>query len=141
MILDGDIVFVDYKTECELDDLILFEVGESIRSLACLFDPIKIKIGSIEIDMPDADHNVSFEDRLSEILEFSRYISDNSCESVFLTTEKLLKLDGWHIGQFSFRSPPWMFDHRELTISEASKIKGLEWLGDTTSNPMETSVI
>jgi hypothetical protein len=94
-----------------------------------LFDPVKIKIASIEIDMPDADHDASFEDRLGEILEFSKYISEKLCESIFLTTEKLLKLDGWHIGKHSFRTPLWMFDHKELTISEARKIKGLEWIG------------
>jgi hypothetical protein len=129
---NDDIVLAEKETNYDLDDLILFGVGEPIRLLNNLLGSKKIKIGSMEVDIPTEDPNVSFEDRLDEIFGFAGYLLENSNCRFDEIVKKLLKLDGWHWSKHSFRTPLWMFDHRELLVEEAIKIKGLEWLIGST---------
>jgi hypothetical protein len=133
--MDNDVVLVEDKIEYDLDDLILFEVGESVRSLANMFGPRKIKIGMLEVDMPVENPNASFEDRLHDVFtlaELCLWNTPNASVALLSNiTESILRQDGWHIGNHSFRTPLWMFDHKELSIKEASKITGLEWLKDS----------
>jgi hypothetical protein len=130
MVDNDSLAVVVGDIEYDLDDLVMFEVGESVRSLANMFGSRKLKIGSLEIDIPVEDPNVSFEDRLHCIFVFAEYCIWETPNAVFHDiVEKILKLDGWHIGKYSIRTPLWMFDHREIPISEACKLNGLEWIG------------
>jgi hypothetical protein len=123
---NNSLALVEDEITYDLDDLILFEVGESVRALAALFRPKVFHLCGTIIDIPKEDPNMGFEDRLAHIINLASQLQ--SYWTYEAVTSKLLEADGWHVGKYSLRTPLWMFDHRELTIEEACKIEGLQWL-------------
>jgi hypothetical protein len=111
-----------------LDDLIVHGIGEPLRILAEIFGKMSVEIGGVKVVSPDEDSSIDFGCRLESVLNFAESISEKTGEEIGIATLKLLALDGWFWSEHSFKSPVWMNDYREMAITDARRIKGLEWL-------------
>ncbi|MBN2258100.1 MAG: hypothetical protein JW704_09775 [Anaerolineaceae bacterium] len=116
----------------DLEDIILQELGETVRNASRLFGSrvVHFVIDGIgfDIETPREDPLASFDERLAWIKESARMVAKRSKVDYSKTMGLLLVIDGWSWNPNVFRAPIWMHDHRELPIEEARKIDGLEWL-------------
>lgn len=127
----------EFNDEFDLEDLILFGMGEVVFELSEAFGVNSIEIllddgNSIILNRPNEDPFVLFYDRLRDILNSAKLISEQNNILYNIISGILLVLDDWTWNDVIFRAPIWMFDHREITIEDARKIKGLEWLTGTS---------
>jgi hypothetical protein len=121
----------------DFDDLILGNIGEVVFVASKTFGVSSIEIelpnrSKMVLDKPLEDPICLFYDRLIKILDSAKLISEQNNISYNVIAAELLVLDGWSWNDIIFRAPIWMFDHREIIIEEARKIKGLEWLTGTS---------
>lgn len=121
----------------DFDDLILGNIGEVVFVASKTFGVSSIEIelpnrNKMVLDKPLEDPICLFYDRLIKILNSAKLISEQNNISYNVIAAELLVLDGWSWNDIIFRAPIWMFDHREIIIEEARKIKGLEWLTGTS---------
>jgi hypothetical protein len=128
----------EFNDEFDLEDLILFGMGEVVFELSEAFGVNSIEIllddgNSIILNRPNEDPFVLFYDRLRDILNSAKLISEQNNILYNVIAAELLVLDGWSWNDVIFRAPIWMNDHREILVDDARKIKGLEWLENTSS--------
>ena len=128
----------EFDDEFDLEDLILFGMGEVVFELSEAFGVNSIEIllddgNSIILNRPNEDPFVLFYDRLKDILNSAKLISEQNNILYNVIAAELLVLDGWSWNDVIFRAPIWMNDHREILVDDARKIKGLEWLENTSS--------
>jgi hypothetical protein len=128
----------EFDDEFDLEDLILFGMGEVVFELSEAFGVNSIEIllddgNSIILNRPNEDPFVLFYDRLRDILNSAKLISEQNNILYNVIAAELLVLDGWSWNDVIFRAPIWMNDHREILVDDARKIKGLEWLENTSS--------
>jgi hypothetical protein len=128
----------EFNDKFDLEDLILFGMGEVVFELSEAFGVNSIEIllddgNSIILNRPNEDPFVLFYDRLRDILNSAKLISEQNNILYNVIAAELLVLDGWSWNDVIFRAPIWMNDHREILVDDARKIKGLEWLENTSS--------
>jgi hypothetical protein len=121
----------------DFDELILGNIGEVVFIASKTFGVSSIEIelpnrSKMVLDKPLEDPTCLFYDRLIKILDSAKLISEQNNILYNIISGILLVLDDWTWNDVIFRAPIWMFDHREITIEDARKIKGLEWLTGTS---------
>lgn len=134
---DNLLIYEDDIDNFDLDDLILGNIGEVVFIASKTFGISSIEIELLDgnkmiLDKPLEEPMSLFDDRLIKILNSAKLISEQNNISYNIISGILLVLDGWTWNDIIFRAPIWMFDHREILIKDAKKIKGLEWLTGTS---------
>lgn len=119
------------------EDFLLFEMGKVAKLAMETFGAKKISVelptGRVVVSKPKIDSSSGFYERLESLILSAKRMSSQTTVSFDILASLILIIDGWTWNEFAFRAPIWMDDHRDIPISEAKKIEGLEWLSDSSS--------
>lgn len=133
---EDSIVPVDCGENVDLGDAILMDLGDTIFCARKMFGENIVKIessvGIFDIVAPEEDPLANFDNRLNGIIVSAKMFAEQARVDYHWIAGLLLVLDGWSWNMNVFRAPIWMYDHREIPIDNARKIKGFEWLTGTS---------
>jgi hypothetical protein len=121
----------------DVGNFLLFGLGNTISKLVSVWGSKSVFIDApggreIEIERMEEDPEVSFDDRLKDIVEGCMNTSIDIGIQYDFIISRVLVLDGWSWNENVFRSPIWMNDHRDIPIEDARKISGMQWLSGSS---------
>jgi hypothetical protein len=132
-VTDPEEIFNARDDGVDLGDVIIDGLGDVILRAAREFGTRSVLVcvpggPDVEIERPQEDPLVSFEDRIDAIVKDCIGICDATGAPYEYMAPRVFAIDGWSWNENVFRSPIWMNDHRDIGIEEARKINGLKWL-------------
>ena len=116
--------------DIDMDDLVFGSMAETMRKMMELDGSaggdVMVHIGGSDVTI-SRDAKMGWVDRLRGFSSLAQLVASGNRLDACKT---LLDADGWVVAGGTIKTPSWMAKHHEASIGDATKIPGLEWLGE-----------